>query len=141
MPSNPIKRPFPVTVLIGLVLIFTGMQILRVWTALAHWSFLNSLPLSVPTAYFVISGLVWSVVGIGVSFGLMWRKAWTRRAVLIVSVAFATVHWFERLVLQEEGPQSANMPFDLLMTVLLLTFVFVTMALPQARATFGAKNG
>ena len=135
------KHPFPVTVLMGLVLIFTGMQVLRLWTAIANWSFLNSLPLNIPPAYFVASGLLWAAVGIAILYGLWFRKSWARGVTLIGSLAFAAAHWLDRLFLQERGPQSANMPFDLLVTVLLLTFVFVTMALPQSRALFGEKNG
>ena len=135
------RRPFPVTVLSGLVLIFTGMQVLRVWMAVANWTFLNSLPLNISPAYFVVSGLVWSAAGIAMLFGLVLRKKWARPFTFIGALAFAAVHWLDRLFLQERGPQAANMPFDLLMTILLLTFVFVTFALPQSRVYLGAKHG
>jgi hypothetical protein len=128
------KRPFFVTALIALVLTFTGMQILRVWTAAASWQFLNSLPLNISPAYFVVSGLFWSLAGITLAWALWRRKAWAPWGARISALGFALAYWADRLFLQTKGPQSINEPFDLLLTVLLLAFVFAALALPQVRA-------
>ncbi|HSS95704.1 MAG TPA: hypothetical protein VLK33_01670 [Terriglobales bacterium] len=117
------------------------MQILRVATAIANWSFISNLPLNVPPTFFVFSGLVWSVAGIGLLAGFWMKKPWIRKATIGCGLAYTAFHWLDRFFLQEPGPQSANMPFDLLVTVLLLIFVITTMALPQSRAYFGAEHG
>ncbi len=135
------KRPFSVTALLVLVLMFTGMQILRVWSAIDSWDFLSSLPLSVPPLYFVLSGLFWAIAGASLLWGLWRREVWARRAMLGAAVAFGAVHWLDRLFLQPTGPQASNRAYDLLLTLILLATVWLSVALPQARAYFGAKNG
>ncbi len=141
MMSKAPKRPVSVTAILVLVLTFTGMQILRVWSAIASWDFLSSLPLSVSPLYFLLSGLFWAIVGGALVWGLWLRKPWAPRATIALAVAFAIAHWLDRLFLQASGPQSGNQGFDFLLTLVLLATVWLNVALPQVRAYFGAKNG
>jgi hypothetical protein len=134
MAANMAKRPLSVTALLVLVLTFTGMQILRVWSALASWQYLNSLPLSVSPAYIVVSGLFWGLAGITLAWALWRRKAWAPWGARIVALVFALAYWADRLFLQAKGPQSGNEPFDLLLTALLLAVVFAALPLPRTRA-------
>lgn len=134
------KRPLGVTCVLGLVLMFTGIQLLRLWVALASWNFLTSLPLRVPPAFFIVSGLACAVVGVWLANGLWTAKIWAPRAMRIAAFSFAAFHWFDRLVLQVAGPQSANWPFDALLTAILLASVLTVLALPQARAYFGVTH-
>lgn len=141
MTANSAKRPRSVTVLLGLVLIFTGIQILRVWSAIASWNFLTKLPLSVPPAYFVVSGAVWTAIGAALFWALWRRETWAPRVTQYATMAFTVAYWGDKLFLQAKGPQSGNEPFDVLLTALLLAAVFTALAFPQARAYFGERHG
>ena len=122
------------------MLIFTGLQWLRLAGALADWAFLASLPLRVPVAYLALSGLVWGLVGTAILWGLALRRAWAPRATRLAFVVYALYYWLDRLWLAAKGPQNANWPFAFLITVIALAWVFPLFSLTGVRAYFGVKH-
>ena len=140
MPARP-KRPFAVTCLVALVLTLTGVQILRAWTMLANWDFLSSLPLSVPPIYLLLSALFWGTLGVFLALGVWGGCSWAPKSGRWAALAFAFFGWLDRVILQANGPQHVNWPFNLFLTGLLLVSVFAVFSLPEAQAYFGEKNG
>ena len=134
-----LKRPFAVTTLFELVLMFTGLQALRLWGVLTSWDFLSSLPLSVSPVLLGLSAAFWVALGLPLAWGIWSARGWAPRATRWAGIAFVTVHWLDRLILQIKGPQSVNWPFDLLMSAMLLISVIAILALPKARVYFGEK--
>lgn len=133
------KRPFAVTCLIGLVLTLTGLQAFKLWAVLSSWDYLNSLPLKIPPALLGLSAAAWLALGLALAWGLWRAKAWAPPATRWAALAFAAVHWLDRLFLQAGESQSSNWPFDLVLSAALLASVFSILALPNARAYFGDK--
>lgn len=138
--SEPANRPFGVTALLGLVLMFTVLQILRSWAALANWEFLSSLPLNVPPVYLLATGILWAAVGVWTAFGLAWRKDWAPGWLRAGAAGYALFYWADRLLLQQPGPQSSNLVFAAALSALLLGSIFAVLALPQARAYYGGET-
>jgi hypothetical protein len=121
----------------AIVLMFTGMQLLRAWVGFTQWNFILTLPLSVSPLFFVLSGLVWGFLGLWLAFGLRRGSPWARKATMVSALLFAAFAWFDRLVLQAEGPQTTNRPFEIGLTVVLVGVVYAALTLPEARHFFG----
>ena len=139
IPMNRVKRPFPVTCLIALVLTLTVTQLLRAWAALSAFNFYSEM-LELSPAYFVLSGLTWGVLGIWLAGGLWRGAAWAPRAARLGLVAFAVIGWLDRLLLQAQGPQTISWAFQLAVTTILLITVFAALALPQAQVFYGEHD-
>ncbi len=140
--SGPSKenRPWGVTVLIGLVLMFTALQVVRFWAALNSWELLASLPLQAPPAYILASGAVWAAAGAGLVYGLGWRKAWAPRYAMLGAVAYAVYFWADRLWLQARGPHNSGWAFEAVLGSLLLGSLFAIMASPNTRAYYNVQR-
>jgi hypothetical protein len=120
MAQKPADRPAGVTFLIGVVLIFTSLNALRVITALQTRSLLSSLPLDVPLPYFIITGTAWSILGLVLVVGLFTRR---RRALLlavILTLAYPVYYWFDRLFIAESALVESRWQFAFGLTFLLL---------------------
>lgn len=130
-------RPFAVTSLAGLVLIFTGAQFLRVCIAAGNLGYYGELPLRVPSGYFVITGLLWGAGAPCLARGLWRGEDWAPKAAQWGAVAYAVFAWSDRLLLQAPGPQASNMPFALVATLILLAAVIALFRVPRVRAYFG----
>lgn len=130
-------RPFAVTSLAGLVLIFTGAQILRVCVAAGNLELYAQLPLRVPGPYFIVTGIAWGTLALWLVPGLWRGEAWAPKAMSLGAVAYAAFVWIDRLLLQAPGPQTTNWPFAAVATALLLLAVFAMFRMPRIRAYFG----
>jgi hypothetical protein len=135
--EKSMDRPFAVTALLALVLTFTAAQILGVCVATGNLSFYSELELSVHPAFFIGSGLVWGGLGLWSARGLWRAETWTPKAMTYGALAFAGFSWFDRLVLQVDGPQRTSLPFDLIVTAAMLVIIFSIFRLPRVRAYFG----
>lgn len=134
------NRPWGVTVLLGLVLMFTALQATRVWAALTSWAVLKSLPLQAPPAYLLASGLVWAVAGGWLLYGLGWRKTWAPRVASIGAGVYALFFWVDRLFVQARGPHNSSWIFEAVLGSLLLGSLFAILASPVAKAYYEAKR-
>ncbi|UYN91670.1 MAG: hypothetical protein KIT70_09960 [Anaerolineales bacterium] len=139
-PTTTPNRPWGVTVLIGLVLMFTGLQILRVWAAMRSWDVLTSLPLQVPPAYLLASGALWAALGGGLLYGLALRKAWAPRLARWAGLAYAAFFWADRLLLQAAGPHNSGWMFEAALGLILLGSLFAITASPDAKAYYDERH-
>lgn len=133
----PSKRPFAVTCLIAPVLTFTGLQAIKLWAVISSWNYLNSLPLSVSPVYFGVSAAVWLVIGGALALGLWKAKSWAQPATRWAIFIYLLEVWLDRVVLQPDGPQQSNWPFELALSLVLASSVIGILALPKVRAFFG----
>jgi hypothetical protein len=115
------RPPFRITLLLGLVLITTALNIVRLFTAIAWKNTLAAYLPPLQVMYIGVTGAVWTLLGISVLWSFWRGGRYTRILVLAVAVLYAGWSWLDRL-LSERAAQS-NWPFDLVMTVLALGFV------------------
>ena len=116
------KRPVCVTILLWLVLSLTAWSGLRLYSAIRWWSVLDEFASPPGPWYIVISGGIWLMASILLLWGMWQAKAWIRYALLGAGTGFMVWYWSDRLLLQTH---SANWPFILVGTVLVLTLVIV----------------
>lgn len=116
-----IYRPFSVTLLAVLVLMLAVMNLLRLLRAAALWDFLSEV-LTISPLYFVLTGLIWTITG-GVLLWGLWRgRNWAPRITLLAFLAYSFYFWFDRLFLAT-GAQMANWPFLAAVNLLLLFWI------------------
>lgn len=102
MTSRP-KRPFSVTLLTVLVFSFSVLYWLRFYEAIVFWSALK-MRLSFPSpVYLVLTGLIWGVVGLIITWGLWIGSTWAPRATWISTTLFAINYWLDRLIIADRG--------------------------------------
>jgi hypothetical protein len=133
------RRPLSVTLLAIGVLIFAGINLIRVVASLQQREFLAGL-LPISPLYLSISGLVWLVVGLILVWGLWLGRHWAIRATLLGVLAYSLYYWFNRLLLDAEKP-GYNWLFSAAINLLLLGIVFWVLNNRKARVFFGAFNG
>jgi hypothetical protein len=134
------KRPWSVTWLTIGVLSLTVINTIRAVSAAQGWSRLGELPLSVPPAYLLVSGLVWSLAGLVLMWGL-WRGArWAPWATRGATLAFLLYYWMDRLALTSNTLRQVNQTFALGATLLITALIFWILWRPVVKAYFGETH-
>ena len=134
------KRPKSVTWLAVGVLILAVLHFTRLVSTISRWEYLETLWLSVPLIYFVLSGLIWGlsagVLGIG-----LWRgRNWAIRYTHYGAIAFTVYYWVDRLFLSIDPLRKTNFKFSLGATVFLLAIIYWILSRPKAQLFFGEEN-
>lgn len=133
------SRPFSVTLLAVLVLSITIVHLVRFINALTMWSFLSSLP-GKPPLYLVMTGLIGSIAGIVVFWGLWIGKPNAPLATRILTVVYLGYQWLEQILAVRAGNEFENWPFAMVATVTLMLFVFWTLSHTAAKVYFGEMH-
>ncbi len=133
------RRPFLVTILVVLVLLFTIVSWFGFFEALQHRQFLQQLPLSVSPLYLLLRGAFWGLVGLALIWGLWFGHSWAWFAGQIVVLAYALFYWLDRLFLMISDALATRLTFEAGLTIGLVIFCFGVLWLPASRRYFGFK--
>ena len=131
------KRPFSVTILLWLVLSLTAWSGLRLYSAIQWWNVLLEFASRPGPWYIAISAGTWLIVSITLLWGMWQAKAWARYALLGAGASFTVWYWCDRFLFQMS---SANWPFALLATVLLLIILSVCVFVPGTKTFFSKRE-
>jgi hypothetical protein len=131
-----VRRPFLVTLLAVAVLIMASINLLRFVQALSQWSFLSSLP-NVSPVYLAISGLVWTVMGLPLAWGLWRGHPDAPKAARILIPLYSLYYWLDRILLKSGSGGLENWPFMAGLTLVLILLVYLILALSGSRAFYG----
>jgi hypothetical protein len=133
MTARP-RYPLRITLLLGLVLITTALNVVRLLTAIAWSSTLERYLPAGEVIYIGVTGAFWSAVGLLVLWSFARGGRYTRLIILAGAGLYAFWVWADRLVVQS-GPQ-ANWPFALAATILLLGYTAIVALDPHNRIFF-----
>lgn len=133
------KRPASVTWLALGVLTITSINMIRLVLSISKREFLNTLLPSVPTIYFTVSGIIWSLIGAGLFWGLWRGKRWAAKYTRYAAITYAIYFWVDQLFIKVDPLRTTNNPFLVGLT-LLLAITFWIVARPRARTYFGETN-
>jgi uncharacterized membrane protein len=128
------KPPFRITLLLGLVLITTGWNALRLATSVVWHDTLETYIPFPGTTYIVATGAIWTGVGVFVIYSYIRGARWARATFLIAAFAYAIWVWVDRLIVQMD--YRANWPFSLALTILLLGYTMVIILDPRNEIYF-----
>jgi hypothetical protein len=129
----PGKRPFGVTLLLWLVLSLSVWGLVRLLAALQFWDELNEFGARLSPLYLSITGAGWAVVGGVLLWGLFSGRRWTRVAIPASTFLWLLGYWIERIFFQ--SPR-ANLPFALMVSILLLAVTLVSALNRKTRRFF-----
>jgi hypothetical protein len=129
-------RPFGVTILIVVVLIFTSLNTLRMITAIRTWDFLVESPVDVPVIYLVITGAIWTGIGFPLVVGLLTRRKWSPSMAQIAIVLYVCYYWLDRLVIADRSAIASGWQFALGSTILLFCFTLWTLIQSKNKGFF-----
>ena len=148
-PTPQPRRPFPVTLLALGVITIGALNLARFALALRYWDYLDKLT-TVSPWYLALSGLVWGLGGLPLTWGLLRRKAWAPNLMQAMALSYATYFWLDQVFLQDhplpgaEGGAKLLLPgnwtFEAGLTILLLAFVVWTLKRRTTRIYFGDMN-
>jgi len=140
------KRPWSVTLLALGVLIITVINLTRLVLSIRYWGFLNSLP-GVSPFYLAITGLIWTVAGSFLFWGLWRAKIWAPRLMQAVALTYALYYWLDLIFLKDHPVSGAtgvirvllpdNWQFSAGVTVVCLAYMVWTLGRSKVKAYFG----
>ena len=136
-PNN--HRPITVTILALLVLSIPVMNLIRFGAALRYWDTLTNLAVSPGPLYIALTGLFWSIVGMGLFWSLWIGHPKSRTATLVMVPLYLIYFWTDRLFFQTKVPRE-NTPFVLVATILVVFYTLFTLSLPGNRFYLSRKN-
>jgi len=139
------SRPGSVTILALGVLIITVINLARLVLSITYWEFLVSWP-GVSPLYMVLTGLIWTLAGSLLLWGLWRANNWTPRLMQAVALTYALYYWLDHVFLADhpvsgmEGARRALLPvnwqFAAGATVLCLAFTAWTLSRRKVKAYF-----
>ena len=126
--------PARVTLLFGLVFLFTVWNAVRLGTSILWHNTLETYAPRVGPLYIGITGGIWMLAGLFI-FWAVWRGIRQARLIFMVTAGlYAAWIWADRLWAQTS--LRANWPFDLLLTAILLVYTAVVVLDPRNRPYF-----
>jgi len=117
------KLPIRVTLLYWLVLTLSAWNGLRLWTALTWHNALDEFSAQPASAVIAISGAIWMVTGIILTWSIWQKKAWAAKLLVGASACYSVWYWSEQLVWQNPHP---NWLFAVIVNLGLLVFILST---------------
>jgi hypothetical protein len=143
------KRPLSVTLLALIVLIITVINLIRLVLSIRYWSFLSSQSGASPL-YLALTGLIWSVAGLSLLWGLWKAKKWAPKLMQAVGLTYALYYWLDHIFLMDRpvtGTTNAframlpiNWQFSAGVTVVGLGLMVWTLGREKVKAYFGAAD-
>jgi hypothetical protein len=130
------KRPFLVTLLALLVLSITIIYLVRLINSITLWNFLAALP-GISPLYLALTGLILTLVGALLFFGLWTGNPRAPRATRVLTVAYLSYQWLEWIQSVRVGNEFENWPFAAGMTLSVIIFIFWTLSRSDAKTFFG----
>lgn len=140
------KRPRSVTLLALGVLIITVINLARLVLSIRYWGFLSSLT-GVSPFYLAITGLIWTVAGSFLLWGLWRAKIWAPRLMQAVGLTYTLYYWLDLIFLKDHPVSGAtgavrvllpvNWQFSTGVTVVCLAYMVWTLGRSKVKAYFG----
>jgi hypothetical protein len=143
------KRPWSVTTLVLLVLIIAVINLIRFLLSIRDWDFIASRS-SVSPLYLALTGLIWTVAGIFLLWGLWRAKPWTPNLMQAVGLTYALYYWLDQIFLKDHqfsettGAIRAVLPtnwlFAALVTAVFLGWMEWVLSRKKVKIYFGSET-
>lgn len=132
-----LRRPFGVKLLAILIFAAALWHLLRLVEAILFWEVLEEYHALGGPLYLVISGGVWVVVSVIVSWAAWRGKPWAWGAALGLAAGLGSWTWYDQLVMQTGR---TNGLFSLAMTILSLAAVCLLLFSKKVRSFYHEQS-
>jgi hypothetical protein len=129
-------RPRRVTILMVIVFFFVCFHLLRFVLSIIEWENLSVL-LPISPVYITLNGLLWSIVGLALAWGLYHRSRWAPWLARFTCVGYFLFYWVDRLFISRMSGIGSNAFFALAITILVIAWVFWVFSLSGTKQYFG----
>jgi hypothetical protein len=131
------NRPFAIKLLALYVLILATWNGLRLVQGLIFWSILDEYKAKPGPMYIVVSGGIWFLIGLIISWGAWERKFWAGYAAVSSASFYGIWYWSDRLIFQRSH---TNWPYALVATLVLITIPLTLLLSHGTRQSFSKDN-
>lgn len=111
-------RPWGITLLAWLALLFAAVHLARCLQAIQSWDLLDQL-LPYSPGYLVFTGLIWAPIGFVFSWGIFKGRSWVLRNLPAAFLAYSVYYWLEYFFIPSSGGGRQNGPFLLGINILI----------------------
>ena len=133
------NRPASVTILALLVFFLSTSKLVRLIISIQGFGFYNQI-LPFDPLYLIFSGIVWTVIGFPLAFGLWFGISWAPRYSMVASVAYSIYYWFEYFLLVHAQKTATNLVFMIVLNIFAIIWVFWIFSRAQVNSFFGVNN-
>ena len=133
------SRPYGVTLLAWLLLLAAGWNLARFGQSLVQWDVLDEL-LPFSPLYPAISGAVFGVGGLVLSWGIWRGLSWAWRLYWLYLGAYTFYYWIDRVVLAGHAGRNQNWPFIAGVNLLVCVYSLWILSRKKTMAFFGVTN-
>ena len=134
--NSRVKRPFSVTILVVIVLIFTSLNTLQWISAYQNQAFFEMYELDLPILYLIVTGILWMIFGIPLIVGLFFGMRWSYSLVRVYFIVSGLYYWVDRLVVAEPLTIAFRWQFAVVATLVMFVFLFWTLSRPKTKLFF-----
>jgi len=132
--SRSLKRPFNVTIILVVVLIFSLLNLLRLVAAILGWHTLAGLPLKVLLLYLILTAAFWTLTGFSLAVGLYLRRRWSAWLAWGAVILYPLYYWIDRLFIADRSAIASRTPFLVAATLLLCAFTLWTLSCAKTKS-------
>ncbi len=138
MNSQP-ERPLSVTLFTWLVLIIAVSSIVRTFRAGLQWEFLSDL-LTIHPVYLLLSGTIWGILGLILTWGLWRGLIWTPFVTRWGVFAYLVYYWADRIFLSNPISRNTNTVFMVGLTVIIMFWALWIFSRENVKQFFGEMH-
>ena len=91
------------------------------------------LPYAIPIGYLIITGALWTLIGLALVSGLFLGLRWSSTLLKWVTGLYTVYYWVEHLFVTEPGTLVTRWPFTLGLNLALMILVFGVLSRPNSR--------
>lgn len=130
-------RPQTLSSLLGLLILVIGLaNLARAVLALRYVGLLPGLSFTAPLEYLMAMGIFWGLTLTLAAVALLRRWPWGRWATLAAVTLYQVHVWVNHVLFDASDYARRTWPWDLLLTLLFLAFVWGSLSLPAVRKIF-----
>jgi len=125
--THRLNRPRTITIICSLFLLFGLFNILKLSQVILQWKTLISLQISISPLYLVISGFIWGISGLFISWSLWVGKSWARKPALGIILLYTFTFWIDLIWIAEPAVLQTHWIINLILTVIGLPAAYLSL--------------
>ena len=128
-PKNKHKpsRPKTITLICFIIFLFSLFNMLKLSQAILQWKILISFQISISPLYMAVTGLVWSVSGLFMSWSLWTRKSWARKSALVIVLFYTIIFLIDLIWIAEPIVLQTRWLVNICLTIIGLLTVYLSL--------------